>query len=608
MKAEINSILSLITKKEKINLFFLFLSMFTLALFEMAGIASIMPFMAMVADPNTFMNTKIVKQIYVFFNFTSEYKFLYFLGIFVLLLLVLSNFLRGITNWLMLKFSNNLYFKIAYRLLEKYLSEPYVFFLNRNTSEMGKNVLEEVRNAVAGVIGPCLQVISSFLLSLFILALLLVIDPLIACSIAFILGGSYFIIYSFVRKKLLTIGEGQVYENSKKFKIASEALNGIKELKILGNEKYYLEQFAIHASRHAEYNTTAGVISQVPRYGLEVVAFGGILLIVLYFLGSEQNVGNMIPLLALYAFSGYKLLPALQQIFASVTTIRYNIAAINVIDQDMKNRCNNCTDKNSLFNLYDDNFIFSKNNIELKNITFFYPGKSCPALDNVSLSIKEKSIVGFVGATGSGKTTIVDCILGLLSPSIGSIVIDNTVLSSDIIKKWQRNIGYVSQQIFLSDDTILRNIALGLQDSNIDKNSVIRAAQLANLHDFIEKELPESYQTVIGDRGVRLSGGQRQRIGIARALYRDPAVLILDEATSALDGVTEEAVMEAIQSLTRKKTIIIIAHRLTTLQDCDVIYHLKNGKIVEFGTYEYLYKTSEWFQSAARVGVLTSKD
>lgn len=608
MKAEINSILSLITKKEKINLFFLFLSMFTLALFEMAGIASIMPFMAMVADPNIFMNNKIVKQIYVFFYFTNEYEFLYFLGIFVLLLLVLSNFLRGITNWLMLKFSNNLYFKIACRLLEKYLSEPYVFFLNRNTSEMGKNVLEEVRNAVAGVIGPCLQVISSFLLSLFILALLLVIDPLIACSIAFILGGSYFIIYFFVRKKLLTIGKGQVYENSKKFKIASEALNGIKELKILGNEKYYLEQFAIHASRHAEYNTTAGVISQVPRYGLEVVAFGGILLIVLYFLGSEQNVGNMIPLLALYAFSGYKLLPALQQIFASVTTIRYNIAAINVIDQDMKNSRNNCTDKNSLFNLYDDNLIFSKNNIELKNITFFYPGKSCPALDNVSLSIKEKSIVGFVGATGSGKTTIVDCILGLLSPSIGSIAIDNTVLSSDIIKKWQRNIGYVSQQIFLSDDTILRNIALGLQDSNIDKNSVIHAAQLANIHDFIEKELPESYQTVIGDRGVRLSGGQRQRIGIARALYRDPAVLILDEATSALDGVTEEAVMEAIQSLTRKKTIIIIAHRLTTLQDCDVIYHLKGGKIVEFGTYEYLYKTSEWFQSAARVGVLTSKD
>lgn len=241
-----------------------------------------------------------------------------------------------------------------------------------------------------------------------------------------------------------------------------------------------------------------------------------------------------------------------------------------------------------------------ENTIELRDIRFYYPETSYPALDGIHLTIQANTTIGFVGTTGSGKTTIVDLILGLLTPASGEFLVDGVPVREENVVLWQHNLGYVPQQIFLSDDTIVRNIAFGVPDREIDMDAVKWAARIANLDAYITSELPEQYETVIGDRGVRLSGGQRQRIGIARALYRDPKVLILDEATSALDGVTEEAVMEALKTLSRKKTILMIAHRLTTVQSCDVIYLLEHGKIVDQGTFPELQRSSEWFHAAAK--------
>ena len=573
--------------------------MIVLALIEMLGIASIMPFMAVVANPTVIAENRWLHMVYEIFAFTSQQNFLFFLGVVVLFMLIFSNLCRAFTTWLTLRYDNELYYSLGKRLLAKYVAQPYVFFLNRNAAEMGKNVLDEARRVIVGVISPSVQVLSNLLISIFIFLLLFAVNYLIAISIAIVLGSSYALVFLIVRRYLARIGQEQIVSNTMKFKAASEVLGGIKDLKILGRTQEFLERYGFHAQRHARHNASAGIISQLPRYALEIISFGGILLIILFFLQSKQALHQVVPLLALYAFAGYRLLPALQQFFANITTLRFNLAALDVIYNDL-------TINNTTSGLLPERSVTKtqalpfENTIELRDIRFYYPETSYPALDGIHLTIQANTTIGFVGTTGSGKTTIVDLILGLLTPASGEFLVDGVPVREENVVLWQHNLGYVPQQIFLSDDTIARNIAFGVPDRELDMDAVRWAARIANLDAYITSELPEQYETVIGDRGVRLSGGQRQRIGIARALYRDPKILILDEATSALDGVTEEAVMEALKTLSRKKTILMIAHRLTTVQSCDVIYLLEHGKIVDQGTFTELQSTSEWFHAAAK--------
>ncbi|MFZ1987204.1 MAG: ABC transporter ATP-binding protein [Desulfatitalea sp.] len=582
----------------------LFLLQVAVACIEMAGIASIMPFMAVVANPNMIQTNRWLKQAYEYLKFDTLQSFLFFLGVLLLGLMVLSNLSKALLSWTTLKFDNGLNYKLARKLLSSYLARPYEFFLNRNTAEIGKNVLAEVRTVIAGVLGAGMSVMSNVLICLFILALIMVVDAIIAITIIVILGGCYGLIYALVRTKLNRIGREQVESNRQKYKAAGEVLGGIKDLKILGRELVFLEKFAAHALRHSKNNITAGVIAQLPKYALEVIAFGGILLMVLSFLGDKQEAGHMIPLLALYAFAGYRLLPALQLMFSGVTTVRFNLASLELLHRDLTEIGSKAEPEQYLKRSGCVEPMPFTRELELRNITFTYSGAPKPSVQGLSLKIPVNTTVGFVGATGSGKTTTVDIVLGLLAPSAGQLVADGRpVHGEDNLAGWQRNLGYVPQAIFLSDDSVARNIAFGVPEHEINMEGVVRAARIAHLSDFIEKELPEQYNTVIGERGVRLSGGQRQRIGIARALYRDPSVLILDEATSALDGVTEEAVMVSIRDLSQKKTIIIIAHRLTTVKECDIIYIMDRGKIVGQGTYSELQKSSDWFREAARTGV-----
>ncbi|NLX18333.1 MAG: ABC transporter ATP-binding protein [Desulfobulbus sp.] len=574
--------------------------MVVLAVIEMAGIASIMPFIAVVASPGIIEENRWLNWAYNLLGFTSREGFLFFLGMLVLGMLLFSNLFKAFTTWATLRFDNELYYTLSRRLLARYIAQPYVFFVNRNTSEMGKNVMEEARRVIVGVISPCMQMCSSLLISLFIFTLLFVVNYTIAISIILVLGASYSLVFFVVRRYLARIGEEQVISNAMKFKAVDEVLSGIKDLKILGRTQEFLNRFGFHARRHARHNASAGTIAQMPRYALEVISFGGILLIILSFLKSEHSIQHIVPLLALYAFAGYRLLPALQQVFANATTLRFNLAALDVVYQDLagatRDRQEEEVDKGR------DKLppLPFTREIVLQKVRYYYPDTTRPALNDVDLVIKSNTTIGFVGPTGSGKTTLVDLILGLLSAHSGEFLVDGVPVQGESVARWQRNLGYVPQQIFLSDDTITRNIAFGIPDKDIDMEAVRWAARIANLDEYISKELPLQYETVIGDRGVRLSGGQRQRIGIARALYRDPKVLILDEATSALDGVTEEAVMDALRTLSRKKTIIMIAHRLTTVQPCDVIYLLEQGKIVDHGTFDELRASSEWFRHAAK--------
>jgi ABC-type multidrug transport system fused ATPase/permease subunit len=386
-----------------------------------------------------------------------------------------------------------------------------------------------------------------------------------------------------------------------KFKTATEALGGIKDIKILGRELQFLKNFSVHAEQHSLNTVVAGTIALLPKYVLEALSLGGILLITMYYIGAKNNSATqMVPLLAVYAFAGYRILPALQQIFAGLATMRMNLTALELLHRDLNDK--EC-DYDPEYNLQKREEIqpypFSSN-FELNNVSFTYKADQGPVVNEVNITITRNTSIGLVGATGSGKTTLVDIILGLLLPTSGHILVDGNEISGENLASWQRNFGYVPQQIYLCDDTIARNIAFGVPDEKIDMPAVIRAARIANLHRFVENKLPNGYETIIGERGVRLSGGQRQRIGIARALYKDPEFLIMDEGTNALDGITEEAVMEALGTLSGKKTIIMIAHRLTTVKDCDLIYIMEHGRITNKGTYEELMKSSAWFQSATR--------
>jgi ATP-binding cassette, subfamily B, bacterial PglK len=599
LNTSIKKALLLLSPREKLQLYLLFTGLAFVALLDMLGIASIMPFMAVVANPKVVETNHFLSLAYEHLGFTDLNSFLLFLGLSVFGLLVVGNLCKALTNWATLHFDNQLNYALARRLLGAYLMRPYEFFLNRNSAEMGKNVLSEVRTVISGILSPGMQLLSNSMLAASILVLLMVMNPYIAMIIGVALGGVYGIIYSLARRHLSSIGAAQIEANTMKYKAANEALCGIKDLKILGREQAFLETFSIHAQNHARMNATAGVISQLPRYALETIAFGGILLIVLFYMGSEKA-DQIVPLLALYAFAGYRLLPALQLIFSSISSIRYHSAALDVLYRDLKRDQSVSGHKPEIPAACALKPLPMVHDLTLKNVSYRYPGGQSPVIADISLTITRNTSVGFVGGTGSGKTTIVDLILGLLSPSSGQLIVDGTELNGANTRQWQRNLGYVPQQIYLSDDTIIRNIAFGVPDHEIDLAAVIHAARIANLDAFIKSELAGGYRTVIGERGVRLSGGQRQRIGIARALYCDPDVLIMDEATSALDGITEAAVMDALNTLAGSKTIILVAHRLTTVKDCDVIYRMEFGRIVNQGTYDELMESSAWFQAVAR--------
>ncbi|GMT47094.1 MAG: ABC transporter ATP-binding protein [bacterium] len=594
-----SKIFALFSKREKRHICWLFGGILIMGLTEITGIVSIAPFMGIVSNPAIIHTNKYLSQVYNALGFSSSNQFLFFSGVTVLAVLAFGNGFSSFITWLLLRFTFLQGHSLSVRLLNKYLSQPYVFFLNRNTADLSKNILMEVHRVIGGVLMPGMQVLTKIVVALSILGLLIVVDPLLAVTVAIVLGGAYATVFGLIRMKLARIGKTSAEARTQCFKVASEALGGVKDLKLFGRESVFLQRYFTTSRQFAGYEATSQILSQLPRYALETIAFGGILLIVLYLIGVKQNAETALPLISLYAFAGYRLMPALQRIFIGMTTIRYNLPALDILHNDLSPQA---PDSDTAFDHPETTPPLEfKDRIELRNIVYYYPNTSTPTVNNLNLEIKSKTTVGFVGVTGSGKTTTVDIMLGLLSPAKGQLIVDGIEITRANVRSWQKNLGYVPQSIYLTDDTVIRNIAFGVRDNEIDNKAVERAARIANLHDFIMHDLPDGYHTLVGERGVRLSGGQRQRIGIARALYHDPKVLIFDEATSALDGITENAIMEAIRNISRKKTVIMVAHRLTTVQECDVIYMLEKGKVTAKGTYSELIESSSQFRRMANV-------
>ncbi|WP_224981906.1 ABC transporter ATP-binding protein [Geomonas agri] len=585
---------ALLTKEERRRFIFLVLFMIVMGLIDVAGIASIMPFMAVVANPKVIETNVYLSWAYHGFGFTSTTRFLISLGFVVFFTLLASNAMKAFVLYFELNFVHLRLYSLSRRLLESYLNQPYVYFLGQNTAVLSKNILQEVSKFCHEVLRPCTQIFSRAVAATFIICLLLAVDPVLALTIVSVLGGAYSVIYVIIQRKLARIGAERFRANEERSKIASEAFGGIKDVKMLHCDGFFLDRFSLQALKAETKMVGYGLMSQLPSYIMEVTAFGGILIIVLYFL-FVRDFESTLPVIALYAFAGVRLMPALQGIFSALTILRFNLPIVDSLHRDLT-----ATPVVPIGPKGAISAMKFEKAITLSSIVFSYPGAGMPVIKGLDLTIEKNASIGLVGGTGSGKTTLVDVILGLLLPASGSLLVDGVAVTPDNVEKWHRNLGYVPQHIYLCDDTVAANIAFGVPPDKIAVDAVQRAAMIANLHDFVVNELPLGYETVVGERGVRLSGGQRQRIGIARALYQDPEVLIMDEATSALDGATENAVMQGLHNLLGKKTIVTIAHRFTTLKECDVIYVIDKGRIVEQGTYAQLSSFSQRFQAMAR--------
>lgn len=579
--------------RRKITLIF-FCSIIT-AFFEMLGVASIAPFIAVVASPEIIQENQYLNKAFIYLQFNSNNEFLIYLGFFVIALLLLNNMFSAFMNWIIINFSSKFGHHLAAQLMTKYLNQSYEFFIDRNSADLGKNILSESHRCVSGVITPTIEIISRIIVAVFVFCLLIIVDPYIATFSLILIGLVYLIIYFLTSKKLSQIGKKSTEVVLSRYKAANETMSSIKILKLIAKEKVFLNNFEEVSKLDAKYTIFANLIAMMPRYLIESIIFSAVVLSTIFMINKGLNGVEIIPIISLYTFAGYRLMPMLQMIYRSSAIVKYNLPAFDLLINDFKLPSNAIIPDSKKLNE-----ISFRSSIELKSVYFKYSKANEPTIKEINLKISHPSKIGLVGKTGSGKSTLVDIIIGLLQPQSGELKVDDTYITSENVHLWQKKIGYVPQEIFLLDDSIAKNIAFGISQNEIDIEKLSNVSKLAGLDDFISR-LPKQFNTPVGENGAKLSGGQIQRIGIARALYFDPELIVFDESTSAVDAKTESNIMKSINTLALKKTLIIIAHRFSTLNTCDSIVVLKDGRIVDKGKYNDLINDSLEFKNIANL-------
>lgn len=565
-----------------------------MALVDMLGVASIMPFMSLLSNPNLLEQNELIRFVYAGLGFKNVNDFNVFFGICVLAMMVISLFVRAFTSFVIIHFVLMREYSIGLRLLEGYLRMPYLGIASRNSADISKTILSEVKAVIGGCLMPLMNMAAHGTVVIALVTLLFLANPKIALTISFVIGLSYLTLYYFASSYLTFIGKERLAANFLRYKILNECLGSIKEVKYSSKEDVFIGKFSAAAYVFARYLSIAKIVGQIPRYGLELIAFGGLLTVIIFYLSKGENIFEILPLLTLYAFAGYRLLPSIQQVYNAMTELRFVKPALDQLIIELDFMADNATRHEKL----SGNMGFEKE-LKLENVSFSYDNSDRRAVSNINLSIKPNTAVAFVGKTGSGKSTLLDIIVGLIDVAEGTFILDGKTATRQDMVAFRERLGYVPQDVFLLDDTIQSNIAFGVEPEKIDDEQITKIARAANIDEFVS-ELPDGYQTLVGERGVRLSGGQIQRIGIARALYNDPDIIVFDEATSALDTLTESSIMESINVLKSEKTIIIISHRLNSVRRCDQIFLMDKGRIVDSGTYKHLYKTSFQFRKMAQ--------
>jgi len=586
-------IMTLLSRRERRRFYVLVGIMIFVAFAEVFGISAFLLLLRILAEPQRIFDNPYLTWGYNAVGIEDPFTFQVVMAVAVFLVMALSLVIKAGGNYAIIRFSTMRGYTISSRLLQAYLHQPYTWFLQRNSADVAKSVLGEVQNVVGKIITPGGQLLANAILTIAIIGFLIAVDPVIAVMAALLLGGAYTGIYFWLRAKLLVIGEGLLKANTERFRLTNEATGGFKEVKLMSLENRYVERFREPAQALARNAALSQVMNQIPRFALEGLTFAvlfGIILVML--LRSEGNLSTAIPVLGVFGISAMRLLPAMQQVYGAFANIRSAKPVLDNIYRDYTDAIAHGTTPPR--GSGDDADLSLDRSLVLKGIGFSYASGDRPAVHNVDMEIPALSTIGIVGG-------LVDLILGLLMPDTGQIIVDGESLTSDNMHRWRRSIGYVPQTIYLTDSSVAQNIAFGVPEEAIDPEAMERAARAAALHDFVMEEMPEQYDTIVGERGVRLSGGQRQRIGIARALYHDPSLLIFDEATSALDNLTERAVMDAVQRIRNTKTVIMIAHRLSTIRNCDRIFLLEHGTVQASGSYEELVDENETFRKMAAV-------
>lgn len=560
---------NILSPLDKSKLLLVLVLVVIMACIEAAGVVSIMPFLAVLANPQIIESNAILQKIFIALKPRSSEQFIVYLGFISLSIVVLSTIVKITTQYALNRFSSLQRHYFSTRLLKIYLQQNYSFFIERNSSVLVKNILAEVDNLIWTIILPALTLISYSIVVFAMITILLAYNPLMALITAVVLSVFYSAIYWFVRRKLSEIGKSFMEANTERYKSCQEALSGIKDVIINDASQGYIDNFEYYSRIFAQHIATRDTLGQIPLYVIETVGYGCLIILAIVLTLSGGDVANILPVLGLYGFAAYRMLPAAQNIYRAITEIKFAQPIFNILKPEFDLHIQHSEMVNNI-----SKFTF-KNELCIGDVSFSYSNsKNDNVLTDVNFTILKNTSVGIVGKSGSGKSTLMDILLGLLIPQKGRITIDGKDLNLNNSREWQKIVGYVPQSIYLADKTIAENIAFGISRNIIDMEQVVRVAKQAQIHDFIITSLPQAYDTMVGERGMILSGGQRQRIGIARALYKDPEVLFMDEATSALDIETEHAVNQAIQSLSGKKTMVIIAHRESAVAHCDKILKL----------------------------------
>ena len=589
----IRDLLSLLSPYQRKRFYILQFLVILMTILEILGVASIIPFMALVGDMTQLQQDTFFAKFYQMSGINSEPQFVFILGICVLIMLFISMIISVFTIWGLSMFANKIGTEIADRLYTHYLKQDWLFHTSASSAQLTKKIATETMRVTTAILVPLVYLNSKIVLSLLMSISIFVYDPKVATIGLSIFAISYFFLFKGVRNRLNKNGIAISEVNEERYRLMNEGFGGIKDVLLMGRDNDFINRFNKTGKTLAYSQGTNVALAQAPRYFVELLAFGSMILLILYLIASHSgNLGMILPIISVYAIGTIKLLPAFQQIYSSIAIIKANIPAFETIQQDLYNS----SLRGEISKKAEQSYLHPKKQISLEKVRFTYPNKQEPALDGISISIPINSVIGIVGPSGSGKSTLIDILLGLIKPDQGKLKIDNKIIDSKNCRSWQNTIGFVAQSIFLSEGSIAENIAFGIPNNEIDFKQVEYALKLAQLTE-LTKSLKQGIHTKVGERGVQLSGGQRQRIGIARALYHKAEVLVFDEATSSLDGITEKMIMEAIHEFSRKKTIILIAHRLKTVQKCDKIFFIDNGKVADQGTYDELIDKNEQFKN-----------
>ena len=554
------------------------------AVFQVIGATSIFPFLAIAADPERIRRSQFGLRFLGLLPAMSNQALLITTGIIAILGILLSNAINLLSEYVRTRYAQNFAHWLRVRLLRRMASQPYTYFLQRNSADLLDKIFTDVMNYTIGVLLPLLDMITRALTSVLLLATLFLVQPVIALSAAIGLGGFYLLIFRLLSRRRREVDENLGIHSSGLYRESNQMLGGIKPVKVHRAEEYFLGRFANHSAILAKMNARVSIFNTA-RYVVEPLAFGGLVVAVLVLAAKGRDFSDILPNLGVMALVGYRLLPSLQLLYTQLTQVSaLRHSTDKVYDEFVEAETDGSASPAISSDALSRATPFCWNDsITLREISFRYPGASRPAVEALSLTIPKNTSLGVIGRTGSGKSTLIDLLLGLYQPTAGEILIDGRLLTPALTPSWQASIGYVPQDIFLIDDTIARNIAFGLHDNEIDPVRLREASNTAQLLDFIETELPNGFDTNVGERGVRLSGGQRQRIGLARALYHRPSLLVLDEATSALDVATEARLLEALRALAGKLTMVVAAHRLSAVANCDQVVDLRRDADVVAG-------------------------